>query len=732
LHNAIKLIHKKNPIGEAKVIIFAKKHILFMKKNIILFLFLILSLSLKANQPFMNTRQHSEKMELGRTENQRLFVTDTIEKDTDSILNQALELLKTAKIEHNFNHEAEALNTIGKTYFIKNELSKALDYFYQSLKISEKTSNKQISYKALCNIGLYHRKKFNFQQSIDYFEKAKKIAIALNDSLSLALVLADLGCNYYRISQYQQASHYYQEALRIYESLGNTEEIINLHVYLGAVFFSMSFYKTAIPEYQKALNMSLLFDNKKRTGSLYNNLGVCFLSLQDYSKALTYFQTAMLFFKNVQFTQGIATTLSHLAQIFLLLKDYDKALINFEESKTLFESIGELKMVASTIGNIASTYKVKNEYPKALIYYQKALVMQTEQHDLKEETGLTELNMGELFILMNDIKNAINHLNNSLRLFTEATNQEGIAKVYHYFGKLYATSGSIQKAIDSYFQSIEIARLIDNKELLTANYFALSEIYRKRDYCKEAGYYTNLFLSLRDSISKSDLQIQLSEMQIQFETEKKDAAIEWLKQENKLKSEKQKQERYVFLSIILGFLFILLFSLIAVYQNFSKLKAYKVLVKKNLQLIQQENQPHEKQELLEMYKINDNNTGEVTEVDNENAADLLERLIQLMKNENIYADKEISLNKIAELLQTNRTYLSEILNKELKTNFNDFINEYRIKKSCILLTDSKLSHLTMESIALMVGFNSRSTFNTAFKKLTGVTPSYFKNSGEKK
>lgn len=64
-------------------------------------------------------------------------------------------------------------------------------------------------------------------------------------------------------------------------------------------------------------------------------------------------------------------------------------------------------------------------------------------------------------------------------------------------------------------------------------------------------------------------------------------------------------------------------------------------------------------------------------------------------------------------------------------NFNDFINAYRIEETISILTSSSLSKLTIEAIALKAGFNSKSTFYSAFKKQTGKTPKEFLASLEK-
>ena len=89
------------------------------------------------------------------------------------------------------------------------------------------------------------------------------------------------------------------------------------------------------------------------------------------------------------------------------------------------------------------------------------------------------------------------------------------------------------------------------------------------------------------------------------------------------------------------------------------------------------------------------------------------------------------LPDFAKKLHSNRNYLSQIINEHFNVNFNNFVNEYRIKESRKLLLSSKYENYTIEGIATTVGFHSKTTFNNAFKKFTGVTPSFFRKNSPK-
>ncbi|KZN68225.1 hypothetical protein N473_07310 [Pseudoalteromonas luteoviolacea CPMOR-1] len=100
-----------------------------------------------------------------------------------------------------------------------------------------------------------------------------------------------------------------------------------------------------------------------------------------------------------------------------------------------------------------------------------------------------------------------------------------------------------------------------------------------------------------------------------------------------------------------------------------------------------------------------------------------EALKNIMINQQLFMDEELSLNKLSKAISVSENHISETLSQQLKTNFFQFVNGYRIAAAEKLLqeTDKRVSTIQYE-----VGFNSKSTFNTAFKKATGLTPSLYR------
>ncbi len=100
------------------------------------------------------------------------------------------------------------------------------------------------------------------------------------------------------------------------------------------------------------------------------------------------------------------------------------------------------------------------------------------------------------------------------------------------------------------------------------------------------------------------------------------------------------------------------------------------------------------------------------------------RLQQAMEQERMYLDPRLILADVASAVGTNRTYLSEYLNRELKTTFYDYVNAFRIRESELLLRQNR--EMKIEEVAERCGFNSISTFRRSFEKTNGMTPARYR------
>jgi AraC-like DNA-binding protein len=107
-----------------------------------------------------------------------------------------------------------------------------------------------------------------------------------------------------------------------------------------------------------------------------------------------------------------------------------------------------------------------------------------------------------------------------------------------------------------------------------------------------------------------------------------------------------------------------------------------------------------------------------------NISAIKQRLMELMEDEKVFADEDLSLASLADELGISPHQLSEILNREIGMNFSTFVNEYRVKEAMQYLIDEP--DRSILSIGVAVGFNSATTFNSVFSRYTGMTPGRYR------
>jgi AraC-like DNA-binding protein len=253
-------------------------------------------------------------------------------------------------------------------------------------------------------------------------------------------------------------------------------------------------------------------------------------------------------------------------------------------------------------------------------------------------------------------------------------------------------------------------------------YESLSDLYYTMGKYKEAYDYTKISWAYQDSLLNIEIASEIEELNIKYETSQKEKQIAI--QELTIINQKEdiKHKTQINRLIIAGLLLTLIFILILLILYVQKRKAYKVLVQQNIALANSETRiiiPQKKQTLDNKYSGSNLSENQKDE--------FLIKFRKLMEEDEIYLNRQICIENVAEMIGTNRNYLSQLINEKFAMNFNNYINEFRVHRARQLLINPEYANFTIEAIANEAGFHSKATFNNSFKKFAGVTPSFFKN-----
>ncbi|MEK6480338.1 helix-turn-helix domain-containing protein [Catalinimonas sp. 4WD22] len=113
-------------------------------------------------------------------------------------------------------------------------------------------------------------------------------------------------------------------------------------------------------------------------------------------------------------------------------------------------------------------------------------------------------------------------------------------------------------------------------------------------------------------------------------------------------------------------------------------------------------------------------------LDREMTEDIVHKLEKAIKHDKVYLNSELTLPVLADQLKVSHHHLSQVINEQFDLNFSDFVNKHRVEEMKNRLTEPAYQHYKIEQIAFDTGFNSKSTFQSAFKKFTGLTPSQYR------
>ncbi|MEP7169180.1 MAG: helix-turn-helix domain-containing protein [Bacteroidota bacterium] len=114
------------------------------------------------------------------------------------------------------------------------------------------------------------------------------------------------------------------------------------------------------------------------------------------------------------------------------------------------------------------------------------------------------------------------------------------------------------------------------------------------------------------------------------------------------------------------------------------------------------------------------------------SAELMVQLEKIMAEKKLYRQSDLRLEKLAGEMNVSRHHLSQIINEQGEMNFFEYINRLRIRDAQELLSQKSKKELNVIDVAYIVGFNNKVSFNTTFKKMTGITPTEFRKNHEEK
>ena len=615
---------------------------------------------------------------------------------------EALEYLELALKYTGKDNKEEIVNAniiYGKYYKKQGKQDSALIKLKYALKLAEAIEFDNGIQIASGTIAQLYREKGLADSAVAYLYKSLHASKKLKDQLITAISYNELGLTYLDISGFDSALKYFDKSLEIFRDIGNSKNVARLISHKGMLYFNIGELHKALSHFQESQSICEEYNFNDILSSNYNNIGAVFWSLQNYTIALEYFHKAL--------------------ELNMLLNND--------------------RLVADLNNNIGVIYKNLGQ-PDSAIQYYKTSLMQYRKLDMKNGLAGVLKNIGSLYLETNKPDQAIDSIKKALDIFVTYGYEKESAESYISLGKAFFLKGNIEKAEKLVLKGLDIVKeKKSHKSILTA-YEVLADIAEFRGDFKSSHHWHSLYKELNDSIYIKT-STKISKMYIDYEMEKKENQIKIKDLEIEQSKNRMRTQQILIYGIIAILLIIIVFAVFIAIQYYRKLKSNKELVKKNLEIIENEKIIKEsndelkgiidslkQQQVDENREINKYSGSRLTE---EQKNKLMAEINAKMEAEKIFLDPELSLSGLADEMNVSRTYLSQVINEKTSLQFNHLVNKYRIKEARRILADGQSEKYTLEFIAGEVGFQSMPTFYRAFKQFTGITPAFFLKSIQK-
>ncbi len=306
---------------------------------------------------------------------------------------------------------------------------------------------------------------------------------------------------------------------------------------------------------EDALKLAGKLDFKKGTAQASNNIGNIYRLQADYPLALDFYLKALRIDEDIKNKKGIATRLGNIGNVYLYQSDYTRALNYYFEALKMSKELGDKNNIETWLGNIGSVYADQSDYPKALEYYFKALKMSEGQRE-KNEIWLG--NIGAAYNQLKDYPQALDFYFQALKASEKAGNKNQIATTLGNIGSLYTTTGKFKEAEQYLKKALRMNDSIGFMNDLMQSEKLLSKLYDTIGRHKEALLHFKKAVALKDTLFSQENKKQLVRKEMNYEFDKKEAAIKTEQAIKELSLQRERSEKkaayvlLVFLALLAG------------------------------------------------------------------------------------------------------------------------------------------------------------------------------------
>ncbi|MDY0280382.1 MAG: tetratricopeptide repeat protein [Salinivirgaceae bacterium] len=441
--------------------------------------------------------------------------------------------------------------------------------------------------------GVYLRLN-NYDSAFMNFTQSLFLRIRLADTLQMASSYTNLAILHKTTGTFDSSVHYFQQALLIHQNSKSVNNEAYVYLNLGGLYWEMHNYFKAIDSYIESLRLYEILGDETRKAKVLENIGLIYRDLGNIDRALEYHRTVLKLYSNVGNKLQESIALNFIAGDYWTAKEYSEALEYYKRVLEIRKELGNRSLMASTCNSLGMVYKNLDQTDSAHFYYQAALALYGDMGDLKNHAA-TLNNIANFKWNINESDSADFYFEMALfsRQLIQDTQGEGYSMLQ--YGEFLMEAKRFKKAAEMSKGAYDIACNLDDNSLKRDASHLLSRYYELLGNYKLSHIYFKEFYEIQNLLNHDETIKRIADMEIRFENEKKQQALELKQFEIELRDAqiKQKNQRYYYMLVAL---FLLVGVIVVV------VIAWRQKIKTNIELRKQKSEIETQKNQIEKQK----------------------------------------------------------------------------------------------------------------------------------
>ena len=535
---------------------------------------------------------------------------------------------------------------------------------------------------------------------------------------SALYVLKDKAYGHISKGEYQETERVCQEILQNTVWGGQEWFYTYALIYQGQARIMLGKTQEGLQDLLGAKRLAEIQHNDSALCSVYNGLGLYEQNVTcDYYRSLNYYREGCDIAERCGHRLLYCLLVANIAEV-LTLRNEEAGLEYAEKCYLLGRQNNDPYLIYCGAISMARNLCLNRKMEEAWRYTREADRL-SKRYDFKNRSDIYNT-YGEIALEAGDYMKAGLYYEQAIR---EHGFSQAAYVVSTYVG--YGRALIAQKKYKSALEKLQIGKEISEKNITSLFrrevYLLLSACYDRLGEPKEALEYYKKYTAESFRLYNEDKERTEKELMVRYETEKRNKE---LAQKNMLLQKEQNR-----VMALVGITFVVLIVVLLFYINYRrKNRLYKQIVRESVDWLAKERQFSKRiaeQELIGKAGAVDGGRYSGSSLNKDSQQELFGRLERLMQNDQVYKNSLFTREKMAELLGTNRTYLSQTINEQTGLTFTHYMNKYRIEEARRILADPQ-DDTPIKAIAADLGFSSVTTFYTLFKAVVQMSPDQYR------